>query len=190
MTTRRFFAAAWSWPGMASVAENTSISPHPCRCRSQPCVRRSTQASPPSPTRGRPGAAFAGRVGGRLDPSAGDPVALTGTIEAGDWSDNNPARHWMSIRFGRNNLVVLTPYLTQIMYPQALSRFGIATASYKVFAIKSRVHFRRGFDDSGFAPTILLVEPDAPFLGTIRLEALPYRNLNLTDFYPYGRDTR
>ena len=48
------------------------------------------------------------------------------------------------------------------------------------------MHFRRGFDDSGFAKTILLVEPVEPFLGTVRLEALPYQNVDLKKFYPYG----
>jgi hypothetical protein len=48
------------------------------------------------------------------------------------------------------------------------------------------VHFRRGFDDSGFAPTILLVEPEEPFLGTARLEALDYQHLDPRTFYPYG----
>jgi len=42
-----------------------------------------------------------------------------------------------------------------------------------VFAIKSRVHFRRGFDDSGFARTILLVEPEQPFLGTVLTDPTP-----------------
>ena len=55
-----------------------------------------------------------------------------------------------------------------------------------MFAIKSRVHFRRGFDDSGFAKTILLVEPVEPFLGTVRLDGLPYQNVDLKKFYPYG----
>jgi hypothetical protein len=50
------------------------------------------------------------------------------------------------------------------------------------------VHFRRGFDDSGFAKTILLTEPEQPFLGTVRLEALPYRNVDISKFYPYGGD--
>ena len=53
-----------------------------------------------------------------------------------------------------------------------------------MFAIKSRFYFRRGFDDSGFARTILLVEPEQPFLGTVRLDALPYRNVDLKAFYP------
>ena len=46
-------------------------------------------------------------------------------------------------------------------------------------AIKSRVHFRRGIDDSGFAKTILLCEPEQPFLGTVRLEALHYRIVDI-----------
>jgi hypothetical protein len=34
--------------------------------------------------------------------------------------------------------------------------------------------------------TILLVEPEQPFLGTVRLEPLPYRNVDISKFYPYG----
>jgi hypothetical protein len=63
---------------------------------------------------------------------------------------------------------------------------GFSLDQFKVIAIKSRVHFRRGFDDSGFAKTILLVEPVEPFLGTVRLEALPYKNVDVKKFYPYG----
>jgi hypothetical protein len=53
-------------------------------------------------------------------------------------------------------------------------------------AIKSRVHFRRGFHDNGFAKTILLVEPTEPFLGTVHLDQLRYENVDLKDYYPYG----
>jgi len=31
-----------------------------------------------------------------------------------------------------------------------------------------------------------LVEPEQPFLGTVRLEALPYRHVDISKFYPYG----
>ena len=48
------------------------------------------------------------------------------------------------------------------------------------------MHFRRGFDDNGFAKTILLVEPDQPFLGTVRLDGLTYEHVDLTAYYPYG----
>jgi len=31
-----------------------------------------------------------------------------------------------------------------------------------------------------------VVEPELPFLGTVPLEALPYRNVDISKFYPYG----
>src|SRR5262249_27891464 len=93
---------------------------------------------------------------------------------------------WVVVKFGRGNVLVLSRYLVQVMEPEPLAALGIDIAGFKVFAIKSRVHFRRGFDDSGFAKTILLVEPVEPFLGTVRLDALPCRNVDLTKFYPYG----
>jgi microcystin degradation protein MlrC len=120
-------------------------------------------------------------VGGRVDESAGAPVRVKGTIALVTRAFD---RDWVSIAFGRNNLVVLSQYLTQVMYPSDLTGFG--ADKFKVFAIKSRVHFRRGFDDSGFAKTILLVEPEQPFLGTVRLDALPYRNVDVKNYYPYG----
>ena len=81
---------------------------------------------------------------------------------------------------------MLSPYLVQIMEPVTLSDAGIDPAAFDVIAIKSRVHFRRGFDDNGFAKTILLVEPPEAFLGTVRLDGLPYRNVDLSRYYPYG----
>jgi microcystin degradation protein MlrC len=81
---------------------------------------------------------------------------------------------------------VITPYLEQIIEPSTLTAIGFDPASFKVIAIKSRAHFRRGFDDSGFAKTIMLVEPPHPFLGTVHLDALPYQNVDLKQFYPYG----
>ena len=120
-------------------------------------------------------------VGGRADDSAGEPVRVKGTIAL---VTHAFGRDWVSVAFGRNNLVVLSEYLTQVMDPADLAGFG--ADRFKVFAIKSRVHFRRGFDDSGFAKTILLVEPEQPFLGTVRLDALPYKNVDITKFYPYG----
>jgi microcystin degradation protein MlrC len=128
----------------------------------------------------KPGDAFDRAIGGRLDESAGDPVHITGTVAAGDWSAANPARHWVAVRFGRGNLVILTPNLHQVMDPADVP------AGFKVYAIKSRVHFRRGFDDSGFAPTIVLVEPEAPWLGTARLEFLPYEDVEIEAFYPFS----
>ena len=129
------------------------------------------------------GDAFDMEIGGRVDESAGDPVRITGTIAN---AVEGHGQFWAVIKFGRDNVLILSTYLVQVMEPFGLRALGIDLAAFKVFAIKSRVHFRKGFDDNGFAKTILLVEPDQPFLGTVHLDALPYRNVDLTKFYPYG----
>jgi microcystin degradation protein MlrC len=92
----------------------------------------------------------------------------------------------ISIRFGRDNVLILSTYLVQIMEPFSLANMDLDIGAFRVMAIKSRVHFRRGFHDNGFARTILLVEPPEPFLGTVRLDGLPYQNVDLKQFYPYG----
>jgi microcystin degradation protein MlrC len=60
----------------------------------------------------------------------------------------------------------LSTYLVQIMEPQALQPLMPELDTFKVMAIKSRVHFRRGFHDNGFAKMILLVEPTRCPTGT------------------------
>ena len=141
----------------------------------------------------KPGDPFDARVGGGADASAGEPVRVVGTVlhvaqaqaprVAGSGAGGG---HWICVRFGQGNVVVLSPYLAQVVEPAELWSLGLQAQDYDVIALKSRVHFRRGFDDSGFARTILLVEPTEPFLGTVRLDALPYENLRPTDFFPYG----
>jgi microcystin degradation protein MlrC len=140
------------------------------------------------------GDAFDMSIGGKLDESAGDPVRIVGKVNtvSGGISRGGQAggsQLWVSVKFGDGNVVIISPYLHQIMQPDAFEDIGINPADFKAFAIKSRVHFRRGFYDSGYAKTILLVEPDQPFVGTVRLEALKYQHLNLKKFYPYGNVT-
>jgi microcystin degradation protein MlrC len=122
-------------------------------------------------------------VGGLTDESAGEPVRIQGTILK---AVEGYGQFWVCIRFGRNNVLILSTYLVQIMEPFSLKVLGLDIGSFDVMAIKSRVHFRRGFDDNGFAKTILLVEPAEPFLGTTHLDKLPYENVDLTRYYPYG----
>jgi microcystin degradation protein MlrC len=134
----------------------------------------------------KPGDAFDMDVGGRVDESAGDPVRIKGTvINAVDAY----GQLWAVVSFGKGNVLVISRYLVQVQEPEPLNALGIDLRTFKAFAIKSRVHFRRGFDDSGFARAIFLVEPEQPFLGTTRLAALPYQNVDLTAFYPYGEPT-
>ena len=128
-------------------------------------------------------------VGGKLDVSAGEPVRIKGKIKhviETQGRRNGPGQRWVAVDIGDGNTVVLSPYLVQIMEVSTLRDSGLDPDSYDVIAIKSRAHFRRGFDDNGWATTILLVEPLEPFLGTVRLEALPYKHADLTKFYPYG----
>jgi microcystin degradation protein MlrC len=131
----------------------------------------------------RAGDAFDMEVGGLVDDSAGQPVRIQGTILK---AVERHGQFWAVIQFGRDNVLILSTYLVQMMEPFSLGSLGLDIHAFKVFAIKSRVHFRRGFDDNGFAKTILLVEPDEPFLGTVHLDALPYRNVDLKRYYPYG----
>ncbi len=55
-----------------------------------------------------------------------------------------------------------------------------------MFVIKSRVHFRRGFDETGYAPSIFIVEAPEPFVGTLHLDALDYQFGPIDRLYPFG----
>jgi microcystin degradation protein MlrC len=95
---------------------------------------------------------------------------------------------WIVVGFGRGNVLVVTPVLTQVTEPSELEAVGLDPARFGIVALKSRVHFRRGFVDGGLAHAVVLVEPDEPFLGTTSLGALPYRHVELAQYYPYGCD--
>ncbi len=125
-------------------------------------------------------------VGGLADESAGEPVRIQGTILT---VAEGHGQFWVVVRFGQNNVLILSTFLVQVIEPFSLKELGLDITKFDVFAIKSRVHFRRGFDDNGFAKTILLVEPTEPFLGTTRLDKLPYENVDIKQFYPYGNPT-
>jgi len=134
----------------------------------------------------RAGNRFDMEIGGLADESAGEPVCIQGTIIN---AVEGHGQFWACIGFGRDNVLILSSYLVQVMEPFSLKALGLDIDAFKVIAIKSRVHFRRGFHDNGLAKTILLVEPTQPFLGTVHLDALPYKNIDLKRFYPYGNPT-
>ncbi len=58
------------------------------------------------------------------------------------------------------------------------------------FVVKSRFHFRRGFDETGYAKTIVIVDATGPFIGTVHLDALPWEKIELTDYYVWGTPRR
>ncbi|MFC3126895.1 M81 family metallopeptidase [Pseudoroseomonas globiformis] len=133
------------------------------------------------------GDAFDMEVGGLADESSGEPVRIHGKVRhVVEGPRRSSTQTCIAIEFGEGNLLILTPFLTQIIELHTLHEMGVDPASFDVIAIKSRVHFRRGFDDNGFAKEILLVEPDQPFLGTVRLDGLTYEHVTLDHYYPYG----
>ncbi len=130
------------------------------------------------------GDAFAMDVGGFAGPASGSPVPVEGTLAffgAALGFDRVAV-----VEYGTNNALILTPALVQITDPRRLAFGPVNPDDFPVFVIKSRVHFRRGFDENGYANTIIIADAPGPFVGTIHLDALPYEHVELTDFYPYG----
>jgi len=127
--------------------------------------------------------AFDAEIGG-FTPSGGEPFRIQGELTyLGEWRGYDVVA---VVEFGEGSAVIVVPAYTQITDPDAF-RFGpLDPDAFDVFVVKSRVHFRRGFDETGFAPTIVVVEAPGPFVGTTFLDALPYENVDLDTLYPYG----
>ncbi len=133
----------------------------------------------------KPGDPFDMEVGGFTGAQAGTPVRIKGKVLFFEpkWSYENIA----AIEFGRNNLLIITPVYEQITSPGRL-RFGpVNPDNYQVFVVKSRVHFRRGFDETGYAKTILVVDAPGPWFGTTRLDALDYKFGPISTLYPFDQ---
>lgn len=126
---------------------------------------------------------FSMTVGGFTGEASGTPVQVEGSVAylgAGLGFDELAV-----IDFGDGNSVIITPALHQVRTTEELQFGSVNVDNYTTFVLKSRVHFRRGFDETGFAKTIIIVDAPGPFIGTIHLDALPYENINLGDYYPY-----
>ncbi len=130
-----------------------------------------------------PGDAFSAEIGG-FTPSGGEPYAIEGTLaHLGPWWGYD---HVAVVEFGEGNVVVIVPAYTQVTTTEPLEELGLELDDFDVFVVKSRVHFRRGFDETGFAEKIVVVEAPGPFVGTTFLDALPYENVDLSTLYPFG----
>jgi len=85
------------------------------------------------------------RLGGTTDVFAGEPVELSeATIEFMD------ERH-LVLLFGNNNRIVVTPVLRQIIYPGWHAEVGINFEELDIVVHKTRVHFLRGYYETGIA---------------------------------------
>ena len=132
----------------------------------------------------QPGDPFKGEVGGYTGDGAGEPVSIEGTLawRGARWGYDRVA----AIDYGDGNTLILVPAYQQTTTPETL-RFGpIEPDDYQVFVSKTRVHFRRGFDETGYAPTIIIVDAPGDGFGTVRLDALHYEHAPLDRLYPFG----
>lgn len=120
-------------------------------------------------------------VGGWTDKFAGKPTKIDGKIEF----LGQAGRETLAvILFGANNRVILTPQLMQVTDTRIFEALGLDAKALDIIVLKSRVHFRRGFADTGLAGAI--IEVDAPGWGPADLSTLPYQNIP-KDIYPVYR---
>jgi microcystin degradation protein MlrC len=141
----------------------------------------------------KPGDLIDEPVGGfAKTPASGSPVRLKGTLRFFappplNWQDGNPATPVAVVEFGRGNLLMISSALKQIQKPEEVAFAKLDISKITTWVLKSRAHFRRGFDETGFAKSYLFAQPPVPYVGTIHLDALPYRNLDLKSLYPYRK---
>jgi microcystin degradation protein MlrC len=123
-------------------------------------------------------------VGGFTGPASGTPVSISGTL-----TYIGPGMRFNQVAivdFGDRNSLIITPALKQVLWTEELEFGPLDPDNFDSFVVKSRVHFRRGFDETGYAQTIILVDAPGPFVGTVHLDALQYENVTLENYYPYG----
>ncbi|MFH1574348.1 MAG: M81 family metallopeptidase [Acidobacteriota bacterium] len=118
-------------------------------------------------------------VGGYADEYAGKPVRIDGQVEF--WGKYGRFDTVAVLRFGDNNRVILTPLLHQVTDTDIFEPLGIPLADLDIIVLKSRVHFRRGYVENGFAKSVVWI--DAPGLGPADLSGIPYQNIP-KDLYP------
>ncbi len=135
-------------------------------------------------TEAQPGDAFDMPVGGFADESSGKPVRITGTLSY--LGEGMGYETIAVVEFGEGNALIITPALRQVIWTEQLEVGGLDPDDFNAFVTKSRVHFRRGFDETGYARSIYIVDAPGGFVGTVRLDSLTYENVDLTNLYPYG----
>lgn len=132
---------------------------------------------------------FDEEVGGRLATASGSPVRINGVISyAGEClNEFESPLSCIIVAFGKNNHLVISSHLLQVWIPRQLVQLPVKTSRNTIYVVKSRVHFRRAFEDTGLAASIYVVDAPQPFVGTVHLEALPYENADLKSFFPYSK---
>ena len=123
-------------------------------------------------------------IGGTTDAFAGEPVRLDDAVV--EFRD----AHHLVLRFGDNNRIVVTPELRQITDPGWHARVGIDFETLDIVVHKTRVHFFRGYYETGIAGeeypgTIVKIE--VPGWGPADVTRINYVNGGQY-LYPFVRD--
>ncbi|MCJ7731036.1 MlrC C-terminal domain-containing protein, partial [Candidatus Bathyarchaeota archaeon] len=124
-------------------------------------------------------------VGGYSGRYAGKPVKITGKVTyldrcrfvlTGPMSRGAKRDLGLTavLSFGKNNHVVLTPTLHQVLDDALFPAVGLDLQKLDLVAIKSRVHFRAYFNENSGS----IVVVDAPGLGAADLTQHNYKNIS------------
>jgi microcystin degradation protein MlrC len=122
-------------------------------------------------------------VGGRVDPSHGAPVSVTGrvrTLSDGRFVHKGPMFRGLEGRLGPtavldvNDLkIILISLRWQTLDPEMIRVVGIDPAAEKILVVKSSIHYRAAFEPLAHA----IVEVDAPGLSSSNLARFTFKHV-------------
>ena len=129
------------------------------------------------------GATVTVEVGGKVDPSHGAPVPVTGrvrTLSDGRFVHRGPMFRGLEGRLGPtavldvNDLkIVLISYRWQTLDPEMIRFVGIDPAAERILVVKSSVHYRAAFEPIAHE----VIEVDAPGLSSSNLARFSFKHV-------------
>jgi microcystin degradation protein MlrC len=129
------------------------------------------------------GATVTVRVGGRVDPSHGAPVPVTGrvrTLSDGRFIHKGPMFRGLEGRLGPtavldvNDLkIILISLRWQTLDPEMLRFVGIEPTAERILVVKSSIHYRAAFEPLAHT----LIEVDAPGLSSSNLARFTFKHV-------------
>jgi microcystin degradation protein MlrC len=129
------------------------------------------------------GASLELEVGGKIDPSHGAPLALTGrvrTLSDGRFVYKGPMLRGLEGRLGPTAVldvndvkVVLVSHRRQALDPEMIRFVGIDPLAEKILVVKSSIHYRAAFEPIARA----ILEVDAPGLSSSNLGRFAFANV-------------
>jgi microcystin degradation protein MlrC len=133
------------------------------------------------------GEKFNYRVGGFTGEQAGEPVKIEGEIIF--FGPHFGYEKVAVVKFSKGgNVVIIVPTYEQVIRPSDIKFGDLNPDDFDVIVVKSRVHFRRGFDETGYSKTVFVVDAPGDFVGTTRLSALEYKYGPINELYPFNQN--